>query len=176
MTTASTNPKETTVTNPAPNTTLEASQTAETDPATAVGADATTDPVETGEGADAAALRREAANYRTRLRDTEAERDRLAATVATFQRAAVEKLAASGDGKKLAAGADLWVAGVKVEDLLAEDGTVDAAKVSAAVEGVLADHPNWGPTRVRVPRDMGQGQRESAAGPVRSMQQILRGA
>lgn len=171
-TTASTNPKETTVTS-----TENSPQVAETDPKGNPAPEGTETGPEAGEGADTAALRREAANYRTRLRDTEAERDKLAATVATFQRRDVEALAASGEGKKLGAGSDLWVAGVKVEELLAEDGTVDPTKVSAAVAQVLTDHPNWGPRPVsRVPRDMGQGQRESAAGPVRSMKQILRDA
>src|SRR5690606_8807662 len=40
-----------------------------------------------------AALRREAAGYRTRLRDVEAERDTLRATVAAIQRGEVERIA-----------------------------------------------------------------------------------
>jgi hypothetical protein len=156
-----TNPKETTVTNPAPNTTVEPSQTAETDPATAAGADATTDQGEAGEGADAAALRAEAAKHRTKARAAEAERDALAGTVATYQRRDAEALV----GTRLLSPADLWVGdATKLADLLAEDGTVDKAKVDAAVAAVLAEHPHWAPKRPGVPRDMGQGRRESSSG------------
>lgn len=172
-----TNPTRTANTNPVEGTTMTSPEITETDPATTVGTDATTDPVDAGEGAvdnpEAAALRAEAAKHRTKARAAEAERDKLAATVATFQRAEVEKLAAS----RLTAATDLWVGGVTLEGLLAEDGTVDAAKVSAAVATVLADHPHWAaPRKPAVPRDMGQGQRESALGPVRDPQTILRGA
>lgn len=71
---------------------------------------------------------REAAKYRRRLRDAEAERDTLKATVESLQRAEVERQAA-GDGLKPAA---LW-SSAELGDLLADDGTVDAARVSAAV-------------------------------------------
>jgi hypothetical protein len=170
-TTASTNPKETTVTS-----TENSPQIAEPAPGTGPGPEGTETAPEAGEGTSKDA--NEAKTYRLRLRDAEAERDKLAATVAAFQRRDIEALAASGDGKKLGAGSDLWVAGIELKDLLAEDGTVDAAKVSAAVEQVLTDHPNWGPRppRVGVPRDMGQGQRGGTVGGVRSMQQILRDA
>lgn len=72
---------------------------------------------------------REAAKYRRRLRDTEAERDRLAEQVESLQRAEVERLAAS-DGLRPAA---LWASGVELADLLADDGTVHGSKVSAAI-------------------------------------------
>ncbi len=100
----------------------EAAQTAETDPKGVAGAQATDPPEGTGEG------NREAAKYRTKLRDAEAERDQLASAVATYQRRDAEALV----GERLLSPADLWVAGAKLEDLLAEDGTVDKAKVDAA--------------------------------------------
>lgn len=154
------------------NTTLEPAQTAETDPKGTPAPEGTDPPEGTGEG------NREAATYRRKLRDTEAERDQLASAVTTYQRRDVEALVTSGDGPKLGVAADLWVAGVKLEDLLAEDGTVDADKVSAAVTAVLADHPNWGPrsdTTTRVPRDMGQGRRGGAVGGDTSWASVLKG-
>lgn len=72
---------------------------------------------------------REAAKYRRRLRDVEAERDRLKATVAALQRAEVDRLATDA-GLRPAA---LWANGAEVGELLGDDGTVDAARVSAAV-------------------------------------------
>lgn len=73
---------------------------------------------------------REAAKYRRRLRDTETERDTLAETVTTLQRNEVERLAASA----IANPAALWAAGVELSDVLAEDGSVDAEKVTAAAK------------------------------------------
>ncbi|OBK56319.1 hypothetical protein A5656_19675 [Mycobacterium gordonae] len=74
---------------------------------------------------------REAAKYRRRLRDAEAERDRLAEQVESLQRAEVERQATVG-GLRPAA---LWASGAELDGLLGDDGTVDAAKVSAAIEG-----------------------------------------
>ncbi|OBK44835.1 hypothetical protein A5656_05425 [Mycobacterium gordonae] len=71
---------------------------------------------------------REAAKYRRRLRDAEAERDTLRATVESLQRAEVDRLA-TADGLKPAA---LW-SSAELGDLLGDDGTVDAARVSAAI-------------------------------------------
>lgn len=71
---------------------------------------------------------REAAKYRRRLRDVEAERDALKATVAALQRAEVDRLA-TADGLKPAA---LW-SSAELTDLLAEDGTVDQGMVAAAI-------------------------------------------
>ncbi len=70
----------------------------------------------------------EAARYRSRLRDTEAERDQLAGQLEAMRRAEVERVAAA----ELKNPAGLWAAGVAVGDLLAADGTVDAVKVTAA--------------------------------------------
>ena len=72
---------------------------------------------------------REAAKYRRRLREAEAQRDQLAGQVEAMQRAEVERLA-EADGLKPAA---LW-AGAELAGLLADDGTVDGARVSAAIE------------------------------------------
>jgi hypothetical protein len=72
---------------------------------------------------------REAAKYRRKLRAAETERDRLSEQVASLQRSEVERLA-TADGLRPAA---LWASGPELAYLLADNGTVDAAKVSAAV-------------------------------------------
>ena len=74
---------------------------------------------------------REAAKYRRRLREAETERDRLSERVESLQRAEVERLA-TADSLRPAA---LWSSGVELADLLSDDGTVSAAKVSAAIDG-----------------------------------------
>ena len=115
------------------------------------GAPATTDPGP-DEGArqdapeaptgDVAALRREAANYRRRLRAVEAERDALAERVTAFQRAEVERIVVDGD-EALTNGADIWAGGVELCDLLDDDGGLDVAKVDRARDRVLSDRPHW---------------------------------
>lgn len=163
-TTTSTDPKETPVT--APNTTVEPSQTAETDPK-GTPAPEGTDPQETGgEG------NREAAKYRTKLRETEAQRDHALGQLTTYQKRDAEALV----GERLLSASDLWVAGAKLEDLLAEDGTVDQAKVDQAVTKVISEHPHWAPPRVRVPRNMGQGRRGEPGGRDTSWGSVLKGA
>lgn len=103
---------------------------------------------------------REAAKYRTRLREAEAERDGIRAdldgarqTVERLQRALVETTAASA----LVDPADLWRhGGVEVSELLADDGTPDAEKVAAVVDGILTERRHL--ARPRSPRpDMTQG-------------------
>lgn len=38
---------------------------------------------------------------------------------------------------------DLWTAGVKLDELMTEDGELDAGKIKAAAERVVADRPHW---------------------------------
>jgi hypothetical protein len=161
----------TTTTTTATDATQEGIEMTETDPKGAAVTDGQADPAEPAEGQQSAA-NQEAAKYRTKLRAAEAERDALAGTVATYQRRDAEALV----GTRLLAASELWVGdATKLADLLADDGTVDPAKVDEAVTKVLADRPYLAPKRPGVPRDMGQGRRESGPA-VRSMQQILRGS
>jgi len=103
----------------------------------------------------------EAAKYRRRLREAEAERDRLAGLVTGHQRAEVERMASSGIGPAaLADGADLWAAGVELAELLDDEDRIDADKVAAVTARVLAEHPGW---QRRWP-DLGQRCPRSAAG------------
>jgi hypothetical protein len=96
---------------------------------------------EQSEGKDTASLRREAASYRRKLRDAEGEAERLAQRVAEMQKSAIEDQVV-GPGK-LADGSDVWLTGVKLEDLLDEDGAINAEKVKGALEQTLAEHPSW---------------------------------
>lgn len=89
--------------------------------------------------------------YRERLAAAEAERDRLAGVVAAMQQAEVNRIV-EAEGLKPKAFA---AAGVELSDLLAEDGTVDAQKVTDAV-GVARDELGLGP-RTPMP-DVNQGQ------------------
>lgn len=70
----------------------------------------------------------EAAKYRTRLRETEGERDTLTGRVQAMQTAEATRLAS--EHLKKADG--LWAAGAKLEDLLDDAGNVDAGKVKTA--------------------------------------------
>lgn len=122
----------------AADTTAAEPDSAVTDTATTVDAD-TNDATDTGTGDDTEVDEdqddagdgpgREAAKYRRRLREAETERDQLAAQVDALQRAEVERHAAAAELKPAA----LWSAGTQLADLLADDGTVDAAKVSTAI-------------------------------------------
>jgi hypothetical protein len=92
-------------------------------------------------GDEVAKLRKEAAKYRTRLREVEAERDKLARRVSDYERAEVERQVAGGGGLRNAA--DFWLAGVSLDDLRDEDGKLDAEKVNAAKKRVVSEHPHW---------------------------------
>ena len=93
-----------------------------------------------GPGEDPAKLRKEAASYRRRLRETEAERDKLRARVEASDRLEVERQV-GGDGG-LADPGDLWLA-VQLDDLRNDDGALDSEKVEAARDRVLVDRPHW---------------------------------
>jgi hypothetical protein len=106
-----------------------------TDPEAPVdGPEAPMEPPETDDAPDGADQHddgqdggnREAARYRRRLREVEAERDALTARVETMQRTEAERLAS----KHLAKGAALWIGDTQLADLLDDDGNVDASKVA----------------------------------------------
>jgi hypothetical protein len=85
-----------------------------------------------------AVLRREAAGYRTRLRDTEAERDTLRGRVDTYERAEVERTLE----ERMHSPADFWLT-VDLDDVRGEDGTPDMKKVEAKVAAMLKERPHW---------------------------------
>lgn len=93
---------------------------------------------------------KEAARYRRKLRDTEAERDALAARLDTLQRAEAERLAAAELIKPVA----LWAGGAELADLLDADGNVDPEKVKACAYAVRVDLGIAAPQRKHiVPRE-----------------------
>lgn len=75
----------------------------------------------------------EAARYRHRLRETEAERDALAEQVTALRRAAVEdRLAAQH-----VPAAGFWASGVRLEELLDDDGNLDETAIKTAADNAV---------------------------------------
>ncbi len=109
----------------------------------------------------------EAAKYRRRLRDTEAERDTLTARVETMQKREVERLVATD----LATPADLWLTDTTMADLVDDNGDIDPAKVGEAVTALLAERPGW---RRTTAASFDGGARTSASTGV-TFQQVLQG-
>ena len=99
----------------------------------------TQEPGAPASGDDTAALRREAASWRTKLRETESERDALLARVDAADRGEVERLA----GERLRDSEDFWLSGAELADLRDDDGQVDGAKVTAAVAALIAKKPHY---------------------------------
>jgi hypothetical protein len=93
---------------------------------------------------------REAAGYRRRLRDTEAERDALRSRIDEYERRDVEAVA-----RELGAAvpADLWTL-VQLDELRV-DGVVDIEAARTRISDLLRDRPTW---RRSVP-DLGAGVR-----------------
>lgn len=85
--------------------------------------------------------RKAEASVRSKLREAEAERDKLAGTVTGFRRQAFAAAAKSTQLQDTAVDDALKV--VDLEAVLAEDGTVDAAKVKEAMQGLRKSHPHY---------------------------------
>jgi hypothetical protein len=98
-----------------------------------------------GAGEDLTALRKEAAKYRTRAKEAEAERDKLVEQLTGFHRAEVERIASTGaEGfRPLADGADLWNGDAELSTLVAEDGTVDAGAVRERAAALGESRPHY---------------------------------
>lgn len=95
---------------------------------------------------------REAARYRTRLREVEGERDALRLAVDELQREAVER--AAGDAPHyLHSPADVWLV-TDLGALRGDDGRLDGNRVRETLSGIVRDRPEWS----RRP-DMGTGTR-----------------
>jgi hypothetical protein len=75
---------------------------------------------------------REAAKYRRRLRDAEAERDGLREQLTAVRRQAAE------DASGLAKPASLWLAGVEVDSLFDAAGRLDPVRLTEAVKTATA--------------------------------------
>ncbi len=85
--------------------------------------------------------RKAEASLRARLRDTEAERNRLAEQV-TGQQWRDLDTAATKAGIRPEALADLHQH-VKLEELTADDGAIDPGKLDAALTGLKSDRPHY---------------------------------
>jgi hypothetical protein len=84
----------------------------------------------------------EAAKYRTRLRETEAERDALVQRVELLQRTELERVA----GAHLASPADLLtLSGNALADYLTESGDIDPDKVHFDAQVILSERPGLRP-------------------------------
>ena len=103
-------------------------------------------------------LSREAAGYRRRLRETEAERDQLRAQLDRLQTAEVERLASAAG---LAVAGDVWMHGAALDTLRAEDGSIDHETVTGLVADILRDRPGL---RRGGTGDIGIGRGAAAAG------------
>jgi hypothetical protein len=101
-------------------------------------------------------LSREAAAYRRRLRDAEAERDSLRAQVDHLQTAEVERLAGAAG---LQVANDIWTFGATLDTLRAEDGGIDSEAVSGLVSEIVKDRPGL---QARRQGDVGIGRGNSA--------------
>lgn len=85
----------------------------------------------------------EAARYRRQLREVERERDQLRETLNARLRQEAERVAQTADGpafRGLVDGADLWNFGTELDQLLADDGLVDPAKVQEAAQRLSVEH------------------------------------
>jgi len=88
---------------------------------------------------------REAAKYRTQLREVEGERDTLQSQIDARNRAAVERIAA----EHLAVPGDLFDLGeVDLADMLTDDGAPDAEAVQEAAATMLEDRPGLAATPI----------------------------
>lgn len=76
---------------------------------------------------------REAAKYRTRLRDTEAERDALREQLTALRRQVVE------DASGLAKPSALWLSDLDANTLFSDDGRVDTGAMTTALARVADD-------------------------------------
>lgn len=93
---------------------------------------------QSGDRADPASLRREAAQRRRQLREVEAERDTLRARLDDHDRRDVERLAAD----VLADPRDVWISS-SLDQMRAGDGTLDRERVTAELKRVADEKPHW---------------------------------
>jgi len=76
----------------------------------------------------------EAAKYRRQLRDAQTQVETLTATVTALRRAEVERVATSMGVSKPAS---IWLAGLDVDTLLDDTGTIDKNKAFNAIAGIV---------------------------------------
>ena len=106
----------------------------------------TTEPADAPEAPDATGPANEAAKYRKRLREAEAERDALSERLTAERKSAVERLA----GDRLAAPGDLWQL-AELDQMIGDDGGLDLDKVAATIDTVVSERPHWATRPAPVP-------------------------
>lgn len=102
-------------------------------------ASAITEADATDNNGDRAAANKEAAKYRTRLREVEGERDVLTERLSTLQRGQAETLAR----EYLTDPSDLWRDGVDLTALLDDVGNLDLGKVAEVAQATVIAHRHW---------------------------------
>lgn len=110
---------------------------------------------------------REAAKYRRKLRDAEAERDQLRTTLDTVQRAEVVRHI----GNRIASPELLWIDGNKAGDFFNDKGGVDEAKVTKRLQeirvkfgdGVMKSRGPYAPNEGRNPTNPARGNKFASA-------------
>lgn len=115
-------------------------------------------PSDQNSSSENSSANREAAKYRTKLREAEGKLEAAEARITALLRKEIEAHA----GKSLAVGADLFTLGeVAVTDLLDSEGNPDTETIDAAVEVLLKTRPGLGNPN-RPWGDVGGGHREVA--------------
>ena len=92
---------------------------------------------------------RDAAKYRRRLRDVEAQRDALADRLETMQRREIERLASA----IVKQGAAVWLAGDPTAAFLDDDGEIDPHKVAETAHRMRKLYAVAGAARLLAPRE-----------------------
>ncbi|MGP5198379.1 hypothetical protein ACTXKN_04390 [Brachybacterium alimentarium] len=85
--------------------------------------------------------RRSEGNYRTQLREVEADRDRLAEAVQGYQRASFDEFARGR--KVLDSAVDDVAEKVNVAELLGDDGQLDEERAAEALEALRSTKPHF---------------------------------
>lgn len=110
------------------------------------------------------------ARYRTERNEARAQVEQLQARVDALLTREVERLA----GARLAQGADLLtVGGVKLADVVDDNGDPDPGKVDAAVAALLRQRPRL--ARLDWPKDIAQGRVGKGAPTTASWSDVIRG-
>lgn len=102
---------------------------------------------------EASRASRQAAKYRTELRETRAALADAGERLAAYEWAQVEQIAEAG---RMASPADFRLVHGNLDALRGDDGTLDVAKVTAAVETLLDERPHWR-ARPKMARNPAQG-------------------
>lgn len=113
----------------------------------------------------------EAAKYRRRLREVEAERGALRSTLDTARRREVDRITS----EHLADTDDAWSIGRwDLDDLVGDDGLVDAGKVTAATTALIESRPRLARDH-EIGADFDGGARTSVRPPTTSWSSVLSG-